>query len=125
MVAGRVDEDLRLALQPAERLRVHDPVAVALERRADGRLLFRTQASARLVRADGERREPGLLLLPDPRLESLGDGLHVLTLDDDRDGASVRAPRRARDIRGTLRAQKSDHRGDLLGLGEPPERTSG
>ena len=36
VVAGRVDEDLRLALQAPERLRVDDPVAVALERRADG-----------------------------------------------------------------------------------------
>ena len=34
VVAGRVDEDLRLALQAAERLRVEDAVAVALERRA-------------------------------------------------------------------------------------------
>ena len=35
VVAGGVDEDLRLALQPAERLRVEDAVAVALERRPD------------------------------------------------------------------------------------------
>ena len=34
VVAGGVDEDLRLALQAPERLRMHDPVAVALERRA-------------------------------------------------------------------------------------------
>ena len=38
VVAGRVDEDLRLALQPPERLRVDDPVAVALERRPDAAL---------------------------------------------------------------------------------------
>ena len=34
VVAGGVDEDLRLVHQPPERLRVHDPVAIALERRA-------------------------------------------------------------------------------------------
>src|SRR6188508_1367321 len=32
VVALRRDEDLRLVLQAPERLRVHDPVAVALER---------------------------------------------------------------------------------------------
>ena len=40
VVAGGVDEDLRLALQPPERLRVDDPVAVALERRPDPALLL-------------------------------------------------------------------------------------
>ena len=55
MIALRVDEDLGLALQPAERLRVDDAVAVALERRADARLLLRTLAALRLERADGER----------------------------------------------------------------------
>ena len=34
MVALGRDEDLGLVLQPPERLRVHDPIAVALERRA-------------------------------------------------------------------------------------------
>ena len=34
VVADRIDEDLRLALQAAERLRVDDAVAIALERRA-------------------------------------------------------------------------------------------
>ena len=43
VVAGRVDEDLRLALQASERLRVHDPVPVALERRPDPALLFLAQ----------------------------------------------------------------------------------
>ena len=57
VVAGRVDEDLRLPLQAPERLRVHDPVAVALERRPDAALVLLAQPPARLVRADGERRE--------------------------------------------------------------------
>ena len=35
VVALRRDEHLRLVLEPAERLAVHDPVAVALERRAE------------------------------------------------------------------------------------------
>jgi len=34
MVAGRVDEDLRLPFEPPERLRVEDAVTVALEGRA-------------------------------------------------------------------------------------------
>ena len=72
MVSGRVDEDLRLALQPAERLRVQDPVAIALERRAQAAFVLLAHAPARLVRAHGERREPGVLLLPDPRLECVG-----------------------------------------------------
>src|SRR5207247_9883300 len=49
VVAGGVDEDLRLALQPPERLGVHDAVAVALERRADPALVLRAEATARLV----------------------------------------------------------------------------
>ena len=55
VVAGRVDEDLRLALQPPKRLGVDDPVAVALERRADVALLDRAQPAARLVGAHRER----------------------------------------------------------------------
>ena len=38
VVALGRDEDLRLVLEPPERLRVHDPVAVALERRAQRRV---------------------------------------------------------------------------------------
>jgi hypothetical protein len=37
VVACGIDEDLRLALQPAERLGMDDPVAVALKRRSDVR----------------------------------------------------------------------------------------
>ena len=54
VVALGVDEDLCLALQPAERLRVDDPVAVALERRADGRRLLGL-ARARASRTSGRR----------------------------------------------------------------------
>src|ERR671916_1628555 len=42
------DEDLRLVLQPPERLRVHDPVAVALERRAQRALLLRARPRGRV-----------------------------------------------------------------------------
>ena len=63
MVAGRVDEDLRLPLQAAERLRVEDAVAVALKRRADAAFVLRPLASARLVGAHGERREGVLFQL--------------------------------------------------------------
>ena len=40
VVAGGVDEDLGLALQPPERLRVHNAVAIALERRPDPALVL-------------------------------------------------------------------------------------
>ena len=69
VVAGRVDEDLRLALQPPERLGMDDPVAVALERRANVRFRLGPQPAARLVGADGERREAFLLDLAHPLLE--------------------------------------------------------
>src|SRR3546814_6589311 len=54
VVALVIDEDLRLVLQAAEGGRVDDPVAVALERRAVGRLGFRHEPAARLVGAGGE-----------------------------------------------------------------------
>ena len=73
VVARRVDEDLRLALQAAERLRVQDAVAVALERRADAALVLGARAPARLVRAHGERRERVLLELADARSEGVGN----------------------------------------------------
>ena len=57
VVACRVDEDLRLSLQAAERLRVDDAVAVALKRRADAALLLGALAAAALVRAHGEGRQ--------------------------------------------------------------------
>ena len=69
VVAGGVDEDLRLALQPAERLGMDDPVAVALERRPDVGLLLGLQPPAGLVRADRERRERVVLERADPLLE--------------------------------------------------------
>src|SRR5581483_5349815 len=54
VVAGRVDEDLRLPLQTAERLGVQDAVAVALERRADCALVFGA-LPRRVVATHGER----------------------------------------------------------------------
>ena len=71
VVAGGVDEDLRLVHQPPERLGVHDPVAVALERRAQQARLLLARAPARLVGAHGERREPPLLVLANARLEGI------------------------------------------------------
>ena len=68
VVALRVDEDLRLPLQPAERLRVDDAVAVALERRPHAALLFRQLATAGLE-ASGPRTATGLLERADPLLE--------------------------------------------------------
>jgi len=57
VVARGIDEDLRLALQAAERLRMQDSVAIALERSAQAAVVLRTEASTRLVRANGERRQ--------------------------------------------------------------------
>jgi hypothetical protein len=56
VVARRIDEDLRLAFQPAERLGMQDAVAVALERRPEKAILLVAQTAARLVRPHGQRR---------------------------------------------------------------------
>ena len=73
VVALRVDEDLRLPLQPAERLRVDDPVPVALERRPHRARFLVALPPAGLVRPHRERREPAVLLLADARLERVTD----------------------------------------------------
>ena len=77
VVAGRVDEDLRLALQAAERLGMDDPVAVALERRAQPALVLGLEPPGGGVRADGERREPLLLVPANP----LGEGVRNRSRD--------------------------------------------
>src|SRR5262249_2418550 len=71
VIATRVDEDLRLVLESSEGLGVNDAVAVALKRSPEAAFLVVVQASARLVAADRERREPGLLLVSDPRREGV------------------------------------------------------
>src|SRR6266446_2870329 len=43
-------------------------------------------------------------------------------LDDDRDGSAVCAPSGACHVGGALRAEKSDHGGDLYGLAQPAQR---
>ena len=63
MVAGGIDEDLCLPLEPAERLRVDDPVAVALERCPDLARRLGSNSSACLVRPNRDRRQPLLLAL--------------------------------------------------------------
>src|SRR5215210_9164472 len=128
VVAGRVDEHLRLALQPAERLRVEDAVAVALERRPYRAFLLDPEPAAVLVRTYCERRKPAFLLRANARLEGVGNSSdqvrHDSTLEDDRDGSAVRGPSRARDVRGPFGAEKGDHGGDLLGLGKATDRPS-
>jgi hypothetical protein len=54
VIARGIDEDLRLAFQPPEGLRVHDPVAIALERRTNTRLLFLLSPSSGLERPNRE-----------------------------------------------------------------------
>ena len=53
VVARRIDEDLCLALQAPKRLRVQDPVAIALERGAQTAIVFRLESSTCLVGTDG------------------------------------------------------------------------
>ena len=55
VVACRIDEDLRLALQAPEGLRMQDPIAVALKRRAQAAIVLGPESSTCLVGADGER----------------------------------------------------------------------
>ena len=57
VVALGRDEHLRLVLEPPERLAVHDPVAVALERRPQAAVGLLALA-ARGIRRRGERRQP-------------------------------------------------------------------
>ena len=73
VVALGRDEDLRLVLEPPERLAVGDAVAVALERAAQPARLLLDEPAARLRRAHGERREPARLLGVEARQEGVGD----------------------------------------------------
>jgi hypothetical protein len=53
VVAARRDEHLRLVRQAAKGLAVHDPVAIALERRAQRAVLLRARSQRRI----GPRRQ--------------------------------------------------------------------
>src|SRR5215208_2997119 len=75
MIADGIDEDLRLALQTAKGLRVHDPVAVALKRRPEVRLLFKTQTPPGRIRAHRPRRKRSIFLRAPALLEGRHDGL--------------------------------------------------
>src|SRR4029453_10494581 len=68
-----VDEDLRLALQPPERLRMEDAVAVALERRTQEALLLGAPAAGGLAPAHGKPAEPGRLVRGGVRFEGVSD----------------------------------------------------
>src|SRR5439155_133048 len=72
-VATRVEEDLARVLTAAKPSRVNDPVAIARKRRSQSAIVPRARAPAGLVRPDRQRREPGLLLLADPRCEGVSD----------------------------------------------------
>ena len=83
-------------------------------------------------------REPALLLLADRAPRTAVRTRHAAPgrasahasprrasadrLDDDGDVPAVRAPRASRHVAGAVRAQEDDHGGDLLRLGQPPER---
>ena len=66
MVALGRHEDLRLVLEAAKGLGVHDPVAVALQRRAQPAVVLGPRAPGR-PRARRQRREPGVLELAPAR----------------------------------------------------------
>ena len=105
VVALGVDEDLRLPLQPPERLRVHEAVAVALERRPDAARLLGLGPAAGLERADGERREPRLLVRAHALLERFrGAACDVHALEGSR--ASGFRPSRAGALRTTATARR-------------------
>jgi hypothetical protein len=72
VVALRRDEHLCLVLQPPERLRVDDPIAIALERRAQRRVRLGDRPLRR-VRARRERREHGCLGSGHPVVEVVLD----------------------------------------------------
>src|SRR4051794_16165708 len=73
VVSFGVDENLRLVAEAAERLRMDDPVAVALEWSAQLALLFDVGAAARLVGANGERGQPPILVLAHQSFEGVSD----------------------------------------------------
>ena len=102
VVAGRQHEHLRLVLEPAERLAVHDPVAVALKRRPQPAVGLVELAYGR-VRARRERRQIRLLAGLHPLRERVGDGparmlvnpVHITILPGEPGwSADVRRPRK-------------------------------
>ena len=76
VIARRREEDLRLVLQPAERLAVDDAVAIALERRADWILGLGPQPPSRIAALRCLRRQDLMLA----RFELLHESavLHVI-----------------------------------------------
>jgi hypothetical protein len=73
VIVARVDPNLGLVAEPAECLRVDDPIAVPLEGRTQATRFFFSRAPARVVGADGERREPAFFVLPNAELEGFGN----------------------------------------------------
>ena len=113
VVAGRIDEDLRLALQAPKGLRMQDPVAIALERGAQTAIVLAPRGVVPRVSyertASGEASALFLLAQPAPRTHPrlfLPVQASRSRLDDDRDGSAVRAPGGTCHVGSTLRAQK-------------------
>ena len=107
VIAFRIDEDLRLPLQPAERLRMDEAVAVALKRRADRAWLLRHQPAPCLEREHGVRRQPRLLLGAHALLERLdGAAWRSHGMEGSRD-IGFRALRRDGPIRAAARRRSS------------------
>ena len=75
VVAGRVDEDLRLVHQAPERLGVDDPVAVALERRPQARLRPRRARPRVSYERTASGESHALLVLANARLEGVRESV--------------------------------------------------
>ena len=74
VIAGRREEHLRLVLEPAKRLRVHDAIAIALKRRPHVVFGFFAQPAARVGALRRLRRQN----LPLARLEVFSDARHMI-----------------------------------------------
>ena len=73
MIALRGDEHLCLVLEPAKRLAMHDPVAVALERGAQRTALLGVHAPGGGVGMHRQRAQRALFVLRDAGGESISD----------------------------------------------------
>ena len=90
VVTARRHEHLGLVLEPPERLAVHDPVTIALKRRAQPAVRFGAHALRR-IRTRGQRRQLCLLALAHAPLERVGDGAARMLIAGDQKSARSRS----------------------------------
>ena len=73
MIALRGDEHLRLVFEPAERLAMHDPVAVPLKRSTQRTVVLGVHAPGGGVGMHRQRAQRALLVLRDAGGKSISD----------------------------------------------------